>query len=732
MALPPMGPMSPPSPFLGGPQANMGPPPFPPMPQMGGGMGMAPSMGIPPMGPQMGPPPINPVNPNLGGAQSFGGDAGGRKTFSQYLQSMNTSFPPTPPAPEPNPMAGGIGGGAPLMPPLAMMGGGAVPRQTMIGREPHSLAYINPSEEMMLRASGGTGEPGPMGVPAFRGGGFSPGFGGGFGFGGGGGSSSNGGGGYDGGFDDADYGGFDYGMDTASGNVSVGDDNAGDNDAGDNTYSLSDSGNNVQIDISDQVGAREQAENEQMGIEGPTMGNVAGPGWSGISANNMDQVAADLGITPEQLSQSNFNPNPVIDVPEVVNVFDELPTELMRTPDGQLTTSNFNYDTTIGTATDSLNPAAMEAAYSSYNPYSSTPTAEQISNSQMNTDQSFTPGNLSLNPDLSRGLSLTPESTATDMDQLDALSDEDLDFGTVDTVGLTPSVTQDAGMGAAIANNDGFNVTVGNPMASASANVPDLGLDQGMGAAISSTPVEGTALSPNTNNYAIDIQDSPQFSTLSLAMEKEQLDKQAEEQKGKFNPLSLVPFGSLLGTSASRRQKALDQVINNPVNKGLLNTGIGGNTGALGTGATSYNAVYDSAGRFVGSQGVTKSGETVSYMGDIQGNKGYYDSNGNNIEISADIEGYQQEIGGQGAPGDGPDILPVDDIDDIDIIEDTEGTSTLGSVIRPTTRTPRPVPEPVLPVTSPTLTRPRQFNMGGATSGSNLDGAIGRLLSSMS
>jgi len=41
MALPPMGPMSPPSPFLGGPQANMGPPPFPPMPQMGGGMGMA-------------------------------------------------------------------------------------------------------------------------------------------------------------------------------------------------------------------------------------------------------------------------------------------------------------------------------------------------------------------------------------------------------------------------------------------------------------------------------------------------------------------------------------------------------------------------------------------------------------------------------------------------------------------------------------------------------------------
>ncbi len=140
------------------------------------------------MGPQMGPPPINPVNPNPGGAQSFGGNAGGRKTFSQYLQSMNTSFPPTPPAPEPNPMAGGIGGGAPLMPPLAMMGGGAVPRKTMIANQPHMLAYINPGEEMMLRDMGGTGQPGPGGVPAYPPGGY---------------------GGYDGGFGEAGRGGQD-------------------------------------------------------------------------------------------------------------------------------------------------------------------------------------------------------------------------------------------------------------------------------------------------------------------------------------------------------------------------------------------------------------------------------------------------------------------------------------------------------------------------------------------
>jgi hypothetical protein len=43
---------------------------------------------------------------------------------------------------------------------------------------------------------------------------------------------------------------------------------------------------------------------------------------------------------------------------------------------------------------------------------------------------------------------------------------------------VTPStIDQDAGMGAAIAANDGFNVTVGNPVTGASANVADLGVD---------------------------------------------------------------------------------------------------------------------------------------------------------------------------------------------------------------------------------------------------------------
>ena len=45
--------------------------------------------------------------------------------------------------------------------------GGAVPRQTTIEGQPHALAYINPEEEQMLRNAGGTGQPGPGGVPAF-------------------------------------------------------------------------------------------------------------------------------------------------------------------------------------------------------------------------------------------------------------------------------------------------------------------------------------------------------------------------------------------------------------------------------------------------------------------------------------------------------------------------------------------------------------------------------------
>ena len=44
---------------------------------------------------------------------------------------------------------------------------GVLPRRTMIANQPHMLAYINPQEEMLLRKMGGTGQAGPMGVPAY-------------------------------------------------------------------------------------------------------------------------------------------------------------------------------------------------------------------------------------------------------------------------------------------------------------------------------------------------------------------------------------------------------------------------------------------------------------------------------------------------------------------------------------------------------------------------------------
>ena len=42
-----------------------------------------------------------------------------------------------------------------------------VPRRTNFMNQPHMLAYINPEEERLLRGLGGTGQPGPGGIPAY-------------------------------------------------------------------------------------------------------------------------------------------------------------------------------------------------------------------------------------------------------------------------------------------------------------------------------------------------------------------------------------------------------------------------------------------------------------------------------------------------------------------------------------------------------------------------------------
>ena len=49
-----------------------------------------------------------------------------------------------------------------------MAQGGMVPRATTIENQPHMLAYINPQEAQLLKQRGGTGQPGPGGIPAFQ------------------------------------------------------------------------------------------------------------------------------------------------------------------------------------------------------------------------------------------------------------------------------------------------------------------------------------------------------------------------------------------------------------------------------------------------------------------------------------------------------------------------------------------------------------------------------------
>ena len=46
--------------------------------------------------------------------------------------------------------------------------GGVAPRRTVIGGQDHMLSYITPTEAEVLMQLGGSGEAGPMGIPAFR------------------------------------------------------------------------------------------------------------------------------------------------------------------------------------------------------------------------------------------------------------------------------------------------------------------------------------------------------------------------------------------------------------------------------------------------------------------------------------------------------------------------------------------------------------------------------------
>ena len=59
-----------------------------------------------------------------------------------------------------------------MRPPLRLEDGGAVPpRNVEISGQDHMLSYITPDEADILKALGGSGNPGPMGIPAFENGG---------------------------------------------------------------------------------------------------------------------------------------------------------------------------------------------------------------------------------------------------------------------------------------------------------------------------------------------------------------------------------------------------------------------------------------------------------------------------------------------------------------------------------------------------------------------------------
>jgi len=157
-----------------------------------------------PMGGNMGTPPVAPQPPQV----SFTTTAESRGGFNNFLKSIppTTAMTPLPPMGSPqmmppmggNPMGnidifnqpmGMMGINQPQMNPMmqppmqqqpmnmGMMqqpmmmanGGGVPPRRTEIMGQDHMLSYITPEEGGILKALGGSGAPGPMGIPSFYG-----------------------------------------------------------------------------------------------------------------------------------------------------------------------------------------------------------------------------------------------------------------------------------------------------------------------------------------------------------------------------------------------------------------------------------------------------------------------------------------------------------------------------------------------------------------------------------
>ena len=116
------------------------------------------------MGVGMMPPPASPANPT---AVNFQSDPNMRQQFKGFMSGLSKKMEQQQPMMQaplqmPMPMQN-----VDIFQPMPMAMGGPVPRSTNIAGQPHMLSYITPGEANVLQSMGGSGAPGPGGIPSF-------------------------------------------------------------------------------------------------------------------------------------------------------------------------------------------------------------------------------------------------------------------------------------------------------------------------------------------------------------------------------------------------------------------------------------------------------------------------------------------------------------------------------------------------------------------------------------
>jgi hypothetical protein len=114
------------------------------------------------------------VAPAASTGLNFQSDPSMRAQFKGFMSGMQAKqpAPAAPMAPmmqQPLPMPPSMQNVDIFQPsmPMQMAMGGAVPRNTQIAGQPHMLSYITPGEANVLQSMGGSGAPGPGGIPSF-------------------------------------------------------------------------------------------------------------------------------------------------------------------------------------------------------------------------------------------------------------------------------------------------------------------------------------------------------------------------------------------------------------------------------------------------------------------------------------------------------------------------------------------------------------------------------------